>query len=68
MHLPCAQATWLNLGHTLRKQARLVEAVGCYERALSLAPRSAGTAAALGFCRHLQGDLPWCAPQSGGGF
>jgi anaphase-promoting complex subunit 6 len=46
----------VNLGHAVRKQARYGEAASLYESALALAPRQAGTLAALGFARQLGGD------------
>lgn len=46
----------VNLGHAVRKQGRYGEAAGLYEGALALAPRQAGTLAALGFARQLAGD------------
>jgi anaphase-promoting complex subunit 6 len=55
-----AAAAWepalVNLGHAVRKQGRYAEAADLYEGALALAPRQAGTLAALGFARQLGGD------------
>ncbi|KAL0042944.1 hypothetical protein WJX79_004643 [Trebouxia sp. C0005] len=47
----------VNLGHCYRKQQRWDDAIQVYERALGLCPGQAGTYAALGFTRHLKGDL-----------
>eukprot|EP00742_Colponemidia_sp_Colp-10_P011512 GILJ01012796.1.p1 GENE.GILJ01012796.1~~GILJ01012796.1.p1 ORF type:complete len:526 (+),score=88.80 GILJ01012796.1:22-1578(+) len=56
--LPVAwESTVFNLGHSYRKLGMFVEAVECYERALSLQPRSASSYSALGFTYHLMGEL-----------
>ena len=51
------EATVVNLAHAHRKQNNFDEAIAWYERALSLAPRSASTYTALGFTHQLKGNF-----------
>lgn len=55
-----SSATWepilVNLAHVYRKQRKLPAAIAMYERALSVAPRTASTFTAIGFSWHLQGN------------
>lgn len=50
------ESTLFNLGHCYRRSRDFDNAKQCYERALSLRPRSASTCAALGMTVHAQGD------------
>jgi anaphase-promoting complex subunit 6 len=52
------EATWVNLGHALRKLRRFPDAIAAYHRALGLRPNSPSTYAALGYALHLAGDTP----------
>ncbi|KAG5190080.1 hypothetical protein JKP88DRAFT_299695 [Tribonema minus] len=58
---PARGAAWepvlANLGHTLRRLGRHAEAARAFERALTLCPTAPSTLTALGFTRHLMGDL-----------
>lgn len=49
------EATVSNLAHALRKSGKYREALGMYEKALALAPKRAGTYAAMGYTLHLLG-------------
>lgn len=51
------EPTLVNLGHCHRKLKRYGDAVAAFTRALVFKPNSAGTLAALGYTRHLQGRL-----------
>ncbi|KAI0563672.1 Anaphase-promoting complex cyclosome subunit 3 [Gracilaria domingensis] len=51
------EATLVNLGHCYRRQKDYNAAKRCYERALALRPRSAGTCSALGMTLHAMWDL-----------
>jgi anaphase-promoting complex subunit 6 len=52
------EATLFNLGHCYRRLREFERAKQCYERALSLRPRSASTCCALGMTLHALGDHP----------
>jgi tetratricopeptide (TPR) repeat protein/plasmid stabilization system protein ParE len=51
------EATLFNLGHCYRRLREFARAKQCYERALSLRPRSASTCSALGMTVHAMGDF-----------
>jgi len=57
----CEEAFWeptiFNLGQSYRKARRFHEASMCFEKCLALCPGNAMTYSALGFTRHLVGDL-----------
>lgn len=50
------EATYFNLGHCYRRLREFDQAKDCYERALSLRPRSASTCTALGMTLHAMED------------
>lgn len=50
------EATMFNMGHCYRRLREFELAKDCYQRALSLQPRSASTCSALGMTLHALGD------------
>mmetsp|Transcript_15598 Transcript_15598/g.23169 ORF Transcript_15598/g.23169 Transcript_15598/m.23169 type:complete len:1315 (-) Transcript_15598:252-4196(-) len=54
---PFWEPTIFNLGHSYRKLRQFVEAAACFEKCLSLCPGNAASYAALGFTKHLTGDI-----------
>jgi tetratricopeptide (TPR) repeat protein len=57
----CRDAYWeptiFNLGQSYRKIRMFDEAAACFEKSLSICPGKASSYSALGFTRHLNGDL-----------
>jgi anaphase-promoting complex subunit 6 len=57
----CQDAFWectiFNLGQSYRKAKRFDDASHCFQKSLALCPEKAVTFSALGFVRHLTGDL-----------
>ena len=57
----CSEPYWeptiFNLGHSLRKQRKLEDAELCYSRCTALYPDRHSAYAALGFVRHLLGNV-----------
>jgi len=57
----CRDAYWeptiFNLGQSYRKNRMFDEAAACFEKSLSICPGKASSYSALGFTRHLNGDL-----------
>ena len=57
----CRDAYWeptiFNLGQSYRKICMFDEAAACFEKSLSICPGKASSYSALGFTRHLNGDL-----------
>lgn len=48
----------LALGHCLRKQGALQDALLWYNKALSMSPGQPGTLAAVGYTHQLMGNIP----------
>lgn len=57
----CQDSFWeptiFNLGQTYRKIRQFEDAAACFEKAISLVPGNAGSYAALGYAKHLLGDV-----------
>jgi anaphase-promoting complex subunit 6 len=57
----CQEAFWeptlFNLGQSYRKNRQFEDAIHCFEKCISICPENCMPFAALGFTRHLIGDL-----------
>jgi len=57
----CQEAFWeptiFNLGQSYRKAKRFDDAILCFEKCLALCPGKDSSYSALGFTRHIRGDL-----------
>lgn len=57
----CHDAFWeptlFNLGHCHRRMRQFDKAAVCFEKCLALCPGGASSLSALGFTKHLQGDI-----------
>ncbi len=54
---PNLSAIWIQLGHAIKEQSRLIEAQQSYERALEIIPQDADLHLQIGHCLKLQGRL-----------
>jgi tetratricopeptide (TPR) repeat protein len=56
-HDPYWEPTLFNLGHAYRKTRQFDLALGCFERCVALCPDKFSPYSAVGFTKHLMGDL-----------